>query len=268
MTHLINLFIDQMWNHISVNMATKISVGQSKNIFRISLIHLFLEFTCHASVHRVLSSEPRGLRTHRRSGRSRPLRSTVVEYQAPSVAPDSNFARGLVLQASTRAYLPFLPLPRTPSRLSSFRSTDGRTERVTERGRCLRTILLAVCGGGGGVCRGPPTTTLFGPQRDLPPARLVIHRTDLCQHNEGNAGRCNRGRAGVHLPPPPQHWLQITAELRITSARHGEAAAWEVAATPLSAKFRARNHSALEHIDIVVGHSRSGVSLSSTRLHQ
>ena len=25
------------------------------------------------------------------------------------------------------AYLPFPPLPRTPSRLSSFRSTDGRT---------------------------------------------------------------------------------------------------------------------------------------------
>ena len=28
------------------------------------------------------------------------------------------------------AYLPFLPLPRTPSRLSSFRSTDERTGTV------------------------------------------------------------------------------------------------------------------------------------------
>ena len=71
-----------------------------------------------------------------------------------------------------RAYLPFLPLPRMPSRLSLFRSTDGRTERVVERGRCLRTILR---GDGGGVRRGPRTTTSFGPQRELPPARLVIH---------------------------------------------------------------------------------------------
>ena len=36
----------------------------------------------------------------------------------------------------------------------------------------------AICGGrgGGGVCRGSRTTTSFGPQRELPPARLVIHR--------------------------------------------------------------------------------------------
>ena len=35
---------------------------------------------------RVSGWEPLGLRTHRRRGRSRPHRSTVVEYQAPSVA--------------------------------------------------------------------------------------------------------------------------------------------------------------------------------------
>ena len=40
----------------------------------------------HTLVHRVSGSKPRGLRTHRRSGRSRPLRSAVVENQAPSVA--------------------------------------------------------------------------------------------------------------------------------------------------------------------------------------
>ena len=40
----------------------------------------------YSPIHRVLGSEPRGLRTHRRCGRSRPLRSAVVEYQAPSVA--------------------------------------------------------------------------------------------------------------------------------------------------------------------------------------
>ena len=40
----------------------------------------------HAPVRRVSSSEPLGLRTHKRRGQSRPLRSAVVEYQAPSVA--------------------------------------------------------------------------------------------------------------------------------------------------------------------------------------
>ena len=31
---------------------------------------------------------------------------------------------------------------------------EGRTERVIERGRCLRTILRAVCGDGSGARRG------------------------------------------------------------------------------------------------------------------
>ena len=41
---------------------------------------------CYALARRVLGSEPLSLRTHRHRGRSRPLRSAVVEYQAPSVA--------------------------------------------------------------------------------------------------------------------------------------------------------------------------------------
>ena len=40
----------------------------------------------YAPVRGVLGSEPLSLRTHRHRGRSRPLRSAVVEYQAPSVA--------------------------------------------------------------------------------------------------------------------------------------------------------------------------------------
>ena len=40
----------------------------------------------YALVRRVLGSEPLSHITHRRRGRSRPLRSAVVEYQAPSVA--------------------------------------------------------------------------------------------------------------------------------------------------------------------------------------
>ena len=60
---------------------------------------------------------------------------------------------------------------------------QGRTERVIERGRCLRTILRAVCGDGGGVRRGPRTTTSFGPQRELPQTRLVIHRQTSAQNS-------------------------------------------------------------------------------------
>ena len=65
--------------------------------------------------------------------------------------------------------------------------------------------------------------------------------------------------------------LQLLAmdngRLRITSAHHLEAAAWGEGATPLSIKFWASNHTALGHIVLVVGHGRSGVPLSNTRLH-
>ena len=44
-------------------------------------------------------------------------------------------------------------------------------------------IVSTVRPAGGAVCRGPRPTSSFGPQRELPPARLVIHRTDLCRHN-------------------------------------------------------------------------------------
>ena len=63
------------------------------------------------------------------------------------------------------------------------------------------TIFSAVCGEDGAVCRGPCPTSSFGPQREIPLARLVIHRTDFCQHNVGNAEGCSRGRASVLLPP-------------------------------------------------------------------
>ena len=56
----------------------------------------------YAPVRRVLGSEPLSFRTHRHSGRSRPLKSAVVEKQAPSLASDSNFARGLGMQAGSR----------------------------------------------------------------------------------------------------------------------------------------------------------------------
>ena len=67
--------------------------------------------------------------------------------------------------------------------ISSHVSSDRRA--VTDmngerRGRCVAHHFNAVCGDGGGVCRGPRPATSFGPQHELPPARLAIHRTDLC----------------------------------------------------------------------------------------
>ena len=70
-------------------------------------------------------------------------------------------------------------LPRTSSRRSSFFAADGRAETVSSILRHADTVahhFNAICGEGGGVCRGPRTTTSFGSQRELPLARLVIHR--------------------------------------------------------------------------------------------
>ena len=159
-------------------------------------------------------------------------------------------------------------LPHTPSRLSSFRSMDGRTERVIEFGRCLRTIFSPVCGDVDVFfLPGPCTTTSFDPQRELPPARLVIHRTDLCQHNVGNAEGCNRGQASVFLPPATLAADNGRAP-HYQRAPRGSCYLGRGAATPLSVEFRARNPFALEHVDIVAGHGSSGVPLSSPGLHQ
>ena len=76
--------------------------------------------------------------------------------------------------------------------------SDGQGR--TERGRCLRSIFCVVCGEGGAVCRGPRPTIAFGPQRELAPARLVIHRTDLCQHTVKNPEGCIRGRLAYFFP--------------------------------------------------------------------
>ena len=68
---------------------------------------------------------------------------------------------------------------------------QGRKERVVERGRCLRTILR---GDVGGVRRGPRTATSIGPQRELPSARLMIHRQTSVQNSVGDAGKFRQGR--------------------------------------------------------------------------
>ena len=146
---------------------------------------------------------------------------------------------------------------------------QGRTEHVIERGRCLRTTLYAVCGDGGGVCRGPRTTTSFGPQRELPPARLAIHRQTSAQNSVYKGTRESSDEVGhISVFLHPASLAVDNSRAPHSGARHEEADARKGVATPLSTEFWARNHAALEHIDVVVGHGRSGVPLSSTRLHQ
>ena len=67
----------------------------------------------------------------------------------------------------------------------------------------MRTILLQFCVEGGGVCRGPRTTTSFGPQHELPLARLVIHRQTSAheQRRERLKVRFEVGHISVFLPP-------------------------------------------------------------------
>ena len=63
--------------------------------------------------------------------------------------------------------------------LSSSRSSDGRTgtDRTCDQTPTpLAHQFDTICGDGGAVCRGPRTTSSFGPQRELPLARLVIRR--------------------------------------------------------------------------------------------
>ena len=81
----------------------------------------------YAPVRRVLGLEPLSLRTHRHRGRSRPLRSAVVEYQAPSVAVwlqlcartglASGHLRHHVMQGSPPAHRTPLPCLRTTGQI-------------------------------------------------------------------------------------------------------------------------------------------------------
>ena len=57
---------------------------------------------------------------------------------------------------------------------------QGRTERVNNADAVCAPFYVQF------VAEG--VVYVVGPQRELPPARLVIHRTDLCQHNVENAG--------------------------------------------------------------------------------
>ena len=106
-----------------------------------------------------------------------------------------------------------------------------------------------------------PVRSALSSKDELLPARYVMHR-----QTSGHARRRGRLKVqirGLALARLCTLHLLVTDNGRapLSSARHGEA-------TLLYTEFRARNQAALEHIDVVVGHGRSGVPLSCTRLHQ
>ena len=151
----------------------------------------------------------------------------------------------------------------TPSRSSSFFAVDGRAEtdsyNFERRGHHLCTVLTRF-EARGGLLPCSSYDQLLVPH--------VIHRqTSNAEHERKETLICaDEVRLALFFS------LQLLAtdnsRVTITSARHEEAAACEGAVTPLSIEFWARNHAALGHIAIVVGHGRSGVSLSSIRLRQ
>ena len=149
-------------------------------------------------------------------------------------------------------------------------STDRRT--VTDMNGNTRTLRCAPF-----LCRlrrreccmlGALSSQATVPIHELSPARLVIHR-QTSAHERRKWTRSVQSRLGIlAYLCTRQHWLWITVELHTSSARHGEAVAREggrytpvrrvSGSEPLGLKTHRRR-----------GRSRrSGVSLSSTRLHQ
>ena len=79
---------------------------------------------------------------------------------------------------------------------------------------------------------------------------------------------CRRGQAW-RSSSPYSYWLRISVGSAYQHTPRGGCCFWEGGGgTLLSTEFWVRNHAALEHIDLVVGHGRSGEPLSSTRLNQ
>ena len=115
---------------------------------------------------------------------------------------------------------------------------------------------------------GVPSSQPTVPLHELPPASLVIHR-QTSAHGRRKWTRSVQSRSGIlAYLCTGQHWLWITVELHIPARATERLLLGREVAMLLFAEFWARNHYALERIDIVVGHGRSGVPLTSTRLHQ
>ena len=109
--------------------------------------------------------------------------------------------------------------------ISSHVSSDRRT--VTDmngerRGRCVAHHFDAVCGDGGGVCRGPRPATSFGPQHELHMYHLLGWRSTVqtFAHERRKGTLIVRWRSDIlaHLCPR-LHWLWVTVEPHITGTR-------------------------------------------------
>ena len=107
---------------------------------------------------------------------------------------------------------PKRPLVR-PHDAHHFFAADGRAgtgSLILRHADTVEHHFHAICGGGGGVCRGSRTTTSFCPQRELPLARLVIYRQTparavRARHKETLGVQ---PRSGIlALISTQQHWL-------------------------------------------------------------
>ena len=123
-------------------------------------------------------------------------------------------------------------------------------------------------GQGSAPAVGPVRPAISSPD-ELPPARLVIHRQTPYDVLDTKIRWYEETGSGMARFFTLQLLATDNGRLCITSERHGEAASFGGGGgTPLSTEFRARNHGALEHINLLVGHGCSGMPLSSTRLPQ
>ena len=103
-----------------------------------------------------------------------------------------------------------------------------------------------ICGGGGGVCRGHRTTASYGPQRELPLARLVIRR-QTSAHAQRNETLRVQPRSGILVISFTLQRLADDNGLapHYRRAPPGGCCSGGEAATLLSTGFWARNHQAL-----------------------
>ena len=100
------------------------------------------------------------------------------------------------------------------------------------------------------------------------PIRPIVRPHNYQHLRCGRADRDGCFQCWQARTPLPHHFNAVWGQRSSYQRATGRLLLGRGAATSLSTEFRARNHAALEHIDIVVGYDRSGVLLSSTRLRQ
>ena len=115
------------------------------------------------------------------------------------------YERQLIFMAEPTPHLKHPP--RTPSRHSSFFAPDGRAEtdsfHFETRGHCCAPIYMQFVAEGVVYVVCPRTTTSFCHKRELPPARLEIHRQTSAhtQRDETLGGAFVIGHNSAFLHP-------------------------------------------------------------------